>query len=71
MPTSACIKPLRLVSTVCSRSVAAVLPIFLVAQLAQQSLQSVWVPYTTYRFDWSVTDVGMSLAIVGLLFAVV
>jgi len=52
------------------RSVAAILPIFIVAQLAQQSLQSVWVPYTTYRFDWSVTDVGISLAIVGLLFAV-
>jgi MFS transporter, DHA1 family, tetracycline resistance protein len=52
------------------RSVAAIVPIFFVAQLAQQSLQSVWVPYTTYRFDWSVTDVGMSLAIVGLLFAV-
>jgi DHA1 family tetracycline resistance protein-like MFS transporter len=52
------------------RSVAAILPIFIVAQLAQQSLQSVWVPYTAYRFDWSVTDVGISLAIVGLLFAV-
>jgi MFS transporter, DHA1 family, tetracycline resistance protein len=52
------------------RSVAAILPIFLVSQLAGQSLQSVWVPYTTYRFDWSVTDVGLSLAIVGLLFAV-
>jgi MFS transporter, DHA1 family, tetracycline resistance protein len=51
------------------RSVAAILPIFLVAQLAQQALQSVWVPYTTYRYDWSVTDVGLSLAIVGLLFA--
>jgi MFS transporter, DHA1 family, tetracycline resistance protein len=52
------------------RSVATILPVFVVAQLAQQSLQSVWVPYTTYRFDWSVTDVGVSLAIVGLLFAV-
>src|SRR5205085_10241622 len=44
-------------------------PIFVAAQLAQQALQSVWVPYTTYRFDWSVTDVGLSLAIVGLLMA--
>jgi len=51
------------------RSVAMILPIFLVAQLAQQMLQSVWVPYTSYRYDWSVTDVGLSLAIVGLLFA--
>ena len=51
------------------RSVATVVPIFVAAQLAQQALQSVWVPYTTYRFDWSVTDVGVSLAIVGLLMA--
>jgi DHA1 family tetracycline resistance protein-like MFS transporter len=51
------------------RGVAAILPIFVIAQLAQQALQSVWVPYTTYRFDWSTTDVGLSLAIVGLLFA--
>jgi len=51
------------------RSVAAVLPVFVAAQLAQQGLQSVWVPYTTYRFNWSVTDVGISLAVVGLLFA--
>jgi DHA1 family tetracycline resistance protein-like MFS transporter len=52
------------------RSVAAILPIFVAAQLAQQGLQSVWVPYTSYRFDWSVTDVGVSLAVVGLLFAI-
>src|SRR5438132_7638002 len=52
------------------RGVAALLPVFVAAQLAQQGLQSVWVPYTTYRYGWSVTDVGISLAIVGLLFAV-
>ena len=46
------------------------IPVFVAAQLAQQGLQSVWVPYTTYRYGWSVTDVGLSLAIVGLLFAV-
>jgi DHA1 family tetracycline resistance protein-like MFS transporter len=28
------------------------------------------VPYTTYRYRWSVADVGISLAIVGLLFAI-
>ena len=52
------------------RGVAAMIPVFVAAQLAQQGLQSVWVPYTTYRYGWSVTDVGLSLAIVGLLFAV-
>ncbi len=51
------------------RGVAAILPIFVIAQMAQQGLQSVWVTYTTYRFDWSVTDVGISLAIVGLFMA--
>src|SRR5919204_2697510 len=48
------------------RGVAAIIPIFVAAQLAQQGLQSVWVPYATYRFNWSVADVGLSLAVVGL-----
>src|ERR671932_316646 len=52
------------------RSVATIIPVFVAAQLAQQGLQSVWVPYTTYRYGWSVADVGVSLAIVGLLFAI-
>jgi DHA1 family tetracycline resistance protein-like MFS transporter len=43
----------------------------MVAGLAQQGLQSVWVPYTSYRYGWGVADVGISLAIVGLLFALV
>jgi DHA1 family tetracycline resistance protein-like MFS transporter len=50
-------------------SVAMVLPVFAAAQLAQQGLQTVWVPYTTYRYGWSVAGVGLSLAIVGLLSA--
>jgi MFS transporter, DHA1 family, tetracycline resistance protein len=52
------------------RSVATIVPIFFAAQLAQQALQTVWVPYTSFRFAWSVSDVGLSLAIVGLLFGV-
>jgi len=51
------------------RGVAAMVPVFVAAQLAQQGLQSVWVPYTTYRYNWSVGQVGASLAVVGLLFA--
>jgi DHA1 family tetracycline resistance protein-like MFS transporter len=51
------------------RSVAAMAPVFVAAQLAQQGLQSVWVPYTTYRYGWGVGQVGASLAVVGLLFA--
>jgi DHA1 family tetracycline resistance protein-like MFS transporter len=50
-------------------SVAMVLPVFAAAQLAQQGLQTVWVPYTTYRYGWGVAGVGLSLAIVGLLSA--
>jgi DHA1 family tetracycline resistance protein-like MFS transporter len=52
------------------RGVAAMVPVFVAAQLAQQGLQSVWVPYTTYRYGWGVAQVGASLAVVGLLFAV-
>ena len=52
------------------KGVALMVPVFFTAQLAQQGLQSVWVPYTSYRYGWSVADVGLSLAIVGLLFAV-
>jgi MFS transporter, DHA1 family, tetracycline resistance protein len=34
--------------------------------LAQNALQSTWVYYTGYRFDWGPGDVGISLAVVGL-----
>jgi DHA1 family tetracycline resistance protein-like MFS transporter len=51
------------------RAVAAMVPVFLVTQVAQQGLQSVWVTYTGYRYGWGVGQVGASLAVVGLLFA--
>ncbi len=51
------------------KGVAALVPVFFAASLAQQGLQSVWVPYTTYRYDWGVGEVGLSLAVVGLLIA--
>ena len=50
--------------------VAALLPVAVATGLAQMGLQSVWVLYTTYRYSWSVSDVGISLAIVGLLSAI-
>ncbi|MCX6048273.1 MAG: TCR/Tet family MFS transporter [Chloroflexi bacterium] len=34
--------------------------------LAQTSLQSTWVLYTSYRFNWGTSEVGISLAVVGL-----
>lgn len=39
--------------------------------LAQQSLQSTWVLYTTYRFHWKPLDNGLSLALIGACVAVV
>lgn len=44
---------------------------FFLIQLAHQSLPSTWVLYTSYRYHWSVTQTGISLAIVGLMAAVV
>src|SRR5258708_7325227 len=40
------------------RAVAALVPVFVAAQLAQQGLQSVWVPYTTYRYGWGAACCG-------------
>lgn len=34
--------------------------------LAQNALQSTWVLYTGYRFNWGTSEVGISLAVVGL-----
>ncbi len=41
------------------------------ANLAGLGLQSVWVLYTTYRFDWSIWEQGLSLALVGVIAIVV
>ncbi|MEY4529728.1 MAG: hypothetical protein RLZZ156_449 [Deinococcota bacterium] len=39
--------------------------------LAQNALQTTWVLYTDYKFNWKPTDVGISLAVVGLTAAIV
>lgn len=44
--------------------------IFLVA-LAQNSLHSIWVLYTGYRYEWGTLEVGISLTVVGLAAGVV
>ncbi len=41
------------------------------ANLAQNSLQSTWVLYTGYRYQWTATQTGVSLAVVGLMAALV
>jgi DHA1 family tetracycline resistance protein-like MFS transporter len=40
-------------------------------RLAHDSLPSTWVLYTTYRFKWTELDNGLSLALVGLMYAIV
>ncbi len=51
------------------RAVALLAPVFLASSVAQLGLQSVWVLYTGYRYGWGVAEVGLSLAVVGVLFA--
>jgi MFS transporter, DHA1 family, tetracycline resistance protein len=40
------------------------------SNLAQLGLQSTWVLYTDYKFNWTPGDVGISLAVVGLTAAI-
>lgn len=40
-------------------------------RVAHDSLPSTWVLYTTYRFNWTALENGLSLALVGLTFAIV
>lgn len=40
-------------------------------RLAHDSLPSTWVLYTTYRFNWTELDNGLSLALVGIMFGIV
>ncbi|MGE3310983.1 MAG: TCR/Tet family MFS transporter [Limisphaerales bacterium] len=44
---------------------------FFLLNVAQYGLHSTWVLYTGYRYDWSPRQVGASLAVVGLMAAIV
>lgn len=44
---------------------------FFMAGMAHQVLPSTWVLYTGYRYDWSPTQVGLSLALVGVMAMIV
>lgn len=44
---------------------------FVLMGLAQNALQSTWVLFTTYRFQWTTADNGAALAMVGVTAAVV
>lgn len=44
---------------------------FFLMQLSNYSLHSVWVLYTGYRYQWTTAQTGLSLAVVGVMAAVV
>ena len=49
------------------KAVLALLSLFVIAQLAERMLEANWVLYTAYRFGWTAAQVGISLAVVGVL----
>ena len=49
------------------KAVLALLSLFVIAQLAERMLEANWVLYTGYRFGWTAYQVGISLAVVGVL----
>jgi MFS transporter, DHA1 family, tetracycline resistance protein len=49
------------------KAVLALLSLFVIAQLAERMLEANWVLYTSYRFGWTAAQVGISLALVGVL----
>ena len=44
---------------------------YFITSLAHQVYPSIWVLYTSYRYDWSPRQTGLSLALVGLMAAIV
>ncbi len=52
------------------RAVRGLLWVHLLFQLAGQTHPSIWTIYTEHRYGWSVAQVGLSLAVVGLLSAI-
>jgi DHA1 family tetracycline resistance protein-like MFS transporter len=51
-------------------SVLALVSSFVLANLAERMLESIWVLYAGYRFSWGPAEVGTSLAAVGVLFVI-
>ncbi len=50
-------------------AVVALMIVFAFTQLAERALESTWVLFTDFRFDWGPAEVGISLAVVGFLIA--
>jgi DHA1 family tetracycline resistance protein-like MFS transporter len=51
-------------------SVFSLMMIFVLAMFANRVAEMTWVLYTGYRFHWGPTEIGVSLAIVGVIFVV-
>lgn len=51
-------------------SVMGLMAIFLLAAFANRVSEMTWVLWTTYRFHWTSTQIGLSLAMVGVMFVV-
>ncbi|MEJ0097782.1 MAG: MFS transporter [Bauldia sp.] len=52
------------------RTVISLLIVFVLSQLAERLLESTWVLFTTYQFNWGAAQVGLSFAWVGILFVI-
>jgi DHA1 family tetracycline resistance protein-like MFS transporter len=52
-------------------AVMGLIVVAILANLAERGLEATWVLFTTYRYGWGPFDVGISLAAVGILIAVV
>ena len=50
-------------------TVVALMVVFAFTQLAERAMESTWVLFTDFRYGWGPADVGISLAVVGLLIA--
>ena len=51
-------------------SVAALLTIFVMATFANRVAETTWVLFASYKFHWNTTQIGFSLAMVGVMFVV-
>ena len=51
-------------------SVLGLMAIFVMATFANRVAEMTWVLFTSYRFDWGPQQVGLSLAMVGVMFVV-
>jgi len=52
------------------KSVLGLVLVFVLATFANRVAESTWVLFATYRFHWSAAAVGLSLAMVGVMFVV-